>query len=92
MTTSELTPEAQDQLKNAVDVALASPTAAKGFLNNIPDLSALGGVGGKVVTAIDGVLAALETVLQYKWIIPDKYEDPLEKLVQALTKVKGWLD
>jgi hypothetical protein len=38
------------------------------------------------------VLGALNTVTEYKWLIPDKYEEPLEKLIAALEKVKGWLD
>ena len=84
--------DAQQQLRAAVDTALAHPNTAQGFLNNIPDLSALGGVKDKVLEVINGVLGAINTIQQYAWIIPDQYEAPIQKLEDALTKVKGWLD
>jgi len=84
----EITPEAQAQLKSALDTALAKPQAAQGFLNKIPDLSA---VGPKVAQVLDTVIEAVETVLEYKWVIPDQYEAPIEKLLSALQKVRGWL-
>lgn len=80
--------EAQAQLRAAVDTALSTPTAAQGFLSNIPDLS---GVKGKVGGVLDTGIGALNTLLQYKWLIPDQYEAPLQKLLDALTKVKGWV-
>jgi hypothetical protein len=84
--------DAQTQIRSAVDTALAKPQQAQGFLNNIPDLSAAGGVKDKVNEVLDGVLGALNTVMQYAWIIPDQYEAPLQKLIDALNKVKGWLN
>lgn len=92
MTAPEVTPEAQEQIRAAVDTALAKPQQAQGFLNNIPDLSAVGGVKDKVLGVLDTVLGALSTVQQYAWLIPDQYEEPLKKLIDALEKVKGWLD
>jgi hypothetical protein len=83
--------EAQEQLRKAVDTALAKPQQAQGFLNSIPDLSAVGGMKDKVSGVLDTVLGALDTVNQYKWLIPDQYEAPLQKLIDALNKVKGWL-
>lgn len=88
MTEEAVPVEAQEQLKAALDTALAKPQAAQGFLNNIPDLSA---VGGKVVGVLDTVIDAVEQILTYKWLIPDQYEGPLQKLLDALNKVKGWL-
>jgi hypothetical protein len=92
MTTPEVPAEAQDQLRKAVDTALAKPNQAQGFLSSIPDLSDLGGVKDKVVGAIDGVLGAIDTIQQYAWLIPSKYHDPIQKLEDALNKVKSWLD
>lgn len=89
--TPEVTPEAQEQIRKAVDQALAKPSAAQGFLGGVPDLSAAGGVKDKVTEVIDGVLGALNTVMQYAWIVPDQYEAPIKKLISALEKVKGWL-
>jgi hypothetical protein len=88
---TDVTPEAQDQVRKAVDKALASPSQAQGFLSSVPDLSAVGGIKDKVVEVIDGVLGALNTVMQYAWIVPDQYEAPIKKLIEALNKVKGWL-
>jgi hypothetical protein len=87
----EVPPEAQEQLKKAVDTALNKPAQAQGFLGNIPSID-VGGAKDTVLGVLDTVLSALDQILQYKWLIPDKYEGPLEKLVAALTKVKGWLD
>jgi hypothetical protein len=84
--------EAQEQIRKAVDTALAKPQQAQGFLSNVPDLSAVGGIKDKVIGVLDTVLGALNTVAQYKWLIPDQYEAPLDKLVEALNKVRGWLD
>lgn len=89
--TPEVPTEAQEEIRKAVDTALAKPGQAQGFLSNIPDLSAAGGVKDKVTEVIDGVLGALNTVMQYAWIVPDQYEAPLKKLIAALEKVKGWL-
>jgi hypothetical protein len=86
--TEQVPVEAQEQIRAAVDTALASPAQAQGFLSNIPDLS---GVKGKVGGALDTGIGALNTLLQYKWLIPDQYEAPLQKLLDALTKVKGWI-
>lgn len=88
MTEQQVPVEAQEQLKKAVDVALAKPGQAVGFLNNIPDLS---GVKGKVEGVLNTVLGALNTVNQYKWLIPDQYEKPIQNLIDALNKVKGWI-
>ena len=92
MTTPEVPADAQEQLRNAVDTALAKPQAAQGFLNNLPDLSAAGGVKDKVLTVIIGVLGAIDTIQQYSWIIPKQYIEPIQKLEDALRKVAGWLD
>jgi hypothetical protein len=89
---NEVPQEAQAQIRSAVDTALAKPSQAQGFLDKIPDLSAAGGVKDKVTEVIDGVLGALNTVMQYAWIVPDQYEEPIKKLISALEKVKGWLD
>lgn len=91
MTATQLTPEAQDQLRAAIDKAASNELQAQGFLNAIPDLSAVGGYKAKVVEVIDGVLGAINTLQQYAWIIPDQYEGPIQKLEDALTKVRGWL-
>ena len=80
--------EAQAQLRAAVDTALGQPELAQGFLTSIPDV---GGLKGKVGPVLDTVIGALDALLQYKWLIPDQYEAPLDKLLQALTKVKGWI-
>lgn len=50
MTASDVPEAAQAQLLAAVDTALAKPQAAQGFLNNLPDLSGLGGYKDKVIT------------------------------------------
>jgi hypothetical protein len=83
--------EAVEQLKAALNTAVDQPAAAQGFLNNIPNLSAIGGYKAKVLEVIDGVIAAINTIQQYAWIIPDQYEEPLQKLEDALNKVRGWL-
>lgn len=92
MTAPDIPADAQEQIRAAVDTALAKPSAAQGFLSNVPDLSAVGGIKDKVGDVLDGVLGALNTVMQYAWIIPDQYEAPIKKLIDALTKVKGWID
>jgi hypothetical protein len=86
--TEEVPVEVQNQIRAAVDTALAQPTQAQGFLTNIPDLS---GLKGKVGDALDTVLGALNTVNQYKWLVPDRLEPPLQQLISALEKVKSWL-
>ena len=87
----ELTPEAREQLAHAVDTALKSPQQAQGFLSSIPDLSGIGGAKDKVLKVIDTVLAAINTVQQYSWAL-GSYADDVQKIEDALTKVKGWLD
>ena len=89
---NEVPVEAQAQLLAALDTALSRPTQAQGFLNNLPDLSSLGDYKAKVVSTLDSVLGALHTINGYAWLIPDQYEAPLQKLTEALEKVKGWLD
>lgn len=86
-----LSSEAVTQLQKALNDAVEKPAQAQGFLNNIPDLSAVGGYKDKVVSVLDGVLGAINTIQQYSWIIPAKYHEPIQKLEDALTKVKGWL-
>jgi hypothetical protein len=44
------------------------------------------------VKAIDSVVGALEAALKFGFLIPDKYEDVIRKLVGALKTVRGWLD
>ena len=90
--TNEVTPEAQEQLRNAVGDALAKPSQAQGFLSNIPDLSAVGGAKDKILGVVDTVLGAIDTIQQYSWIIPAKYVDGVQKFEDALRKVRGWLD
>jgi hypothetical protein len=93
MTTPDEVPaEAQQQIRHAVDTALASPGEAKGFLSNIPDLSGAAGIKDKALSAITGILGAIDTIQAYAWIIPAKYHDPIQKLEDALKKVQGWLD
>lgn len=89
---NEIPKEAQTQIRSAVDTALAKPNQAQGFLNNIPDLSATGGIKDKVLGVLDAVLGGIDTIQQYEWILPDKYDEPIQKLEDALRKVKGWLD
>jgi len=91
-TPDEITPEAEAQLRKAVATALSQPGKAQGFLSSVPDLSAVGGVKDKVIGGIDGILEAINTILQYKWLVPDKYEAPLQAFAEALTKVKSWVD
>ena len=90
--TQEVPQEAQEQLRNAVGDALAKPQQAQGFLNNIPDLSAVGGYKDKILGVVDTVLGAIDTIQQYNWIIPAKYVDGVQKFEDALRKVRGWLD
>lgn len=90
--TQEVPQEAQEQLRNAVGDALEKPQAAQGFLNNIPDLSAVGGYKDKILGVVDTVLGAIDTIQQYNWIIPAKYVDGVQKFEDALRKVRGWLD
>jgi hypothetical protein len=86
--TEQLPVAAQAQLRAALDTAMSQPTVAQGFLTNIPDL---GGLKGKVGPILDTAIGALDTLLGYRWLIPDQYEAPLDKLLQALKKVQGWL-
>ena len=92
MTAPEIPDEAQEQLRKAVDTALAKPQQAQGFLNNIPDLSSVGDLKDKALSALTGVLGAIDTIQGYSWLIPPKYHDPIQKLEDALKKVQGWLD
>jgi hypothetical protein len=88
----EIPPEAQQQLQQAINVALERPDAAQGFLGSIPDLSGIGDIKTKVLDAITGILGAIDTIQTYLWIVPDQYEAPIQRLEDALNKVKGWLD
>jgi hypothetical protein len=87
----EIPPEAQEKLKKAVDTALNKPQQAQGFLSAIPSID-VGGAKDTVLGVLNTVLSAIDQILQYKWLIPDKYEGPLESLANALKKVQGWLD
>jgi hypothetical protein len=89
---NEIPKEAQTQLRSAVDTALAKPQQAQGFLSNIPDLSSAGGIKDKVNNVLTAVLGGIDTLQQYKWLIPEKYIEPIQKLEDALRKVQGWLD
>lgn len=84
-------PEAVAQLQAALSDAIDKPQQAQGFLNNIPDLSATGGVKDKIVGVLDTVLGAIDTIQQYSWLIPAKYVDGVQKLEDALRKVRGWI-
>lgn len=86
-----ISPEAVEQLQAALNTAIDKPQQAQGFLNNIPDLSAAGGVKDKVLEVLNTVLGAIDTVQQYSWLL-GKYADPVQKLEDALRKVQGWLD
>jgi hypothetical protein len=92
MTTPDVPEEAQDQLRKAVDTALNKPLQAQGFLSSIPDLTSVGDIKHKAVEVLDDVLGAINTLQQYQWLIPAKYRDPIQKLEDALNKVKSWLD
>jgi hypothetical protein len=91
---SQLSPEVEAQLKEAVQVALAKgqdqPLVAQGFLGlPTPSLN-LGDAKSTAITVLDDTIKALEAVLKYgSWIIPDQYELPLKALDEALNKVKG---
>lgn len=85
----QLDAETQDELKTAVDRALNTPTGAAPLLG-LPDIN-LGDKVKDAVVILDQAIEALTAVQQYKWIIPDRFEDPLDALLQALTKVKGWV-
>jgi hypothetical protein len=84
----ELDAETQQQLAHAVDAALNSPAQAQGFLTSIPDVS---GIKGKVEGILDTVLGAIDTVQQYSWLL-GQYADEVQKVEDALRKVRGWLD
>ena len=84
-------PEAQAQIRAAVDTALASPTQAQGFLENLPNLSAIGEYKTKVAGVLDTMLGAIDTLQQYSWLIPGQYVGTIQKLEDALRKVRGWL-
>jgi hypothetical protein len=88
---NELPQEAAEQVKAAIATA-DKPQQAQGFLSSIPDLSAAGGVKEKVLEILQTILGGIDTVQQYDWIIPDQYEDAIQKLEDALKKVQGWLD
>jgi hypothetical protein len=88
---TDIPQEAQKQLSSAVDTALAKPQQAQGFLSNIPDLSAAGGIKDKVNGILDTVLGAIDTVQQYSWLL-GSYGDEIQKLEDALRKVKTWVD
>ena len=88
---AEVPEEAQKQLRKAVGDAVEKPQAAQGFLGNIPDLSAAGGVKDKVTEVLTTVLGAIDTIQQYQWLIPEKYQSGLQKFEDALRKVQGWL-
>lgn len=90
-TTDEVPTETQEQVRKAVDAALAKPNQAQGFLNSIPDID-VGEAKSKVLSGLDAVLGGINTLQQYSWVIPQKYIEPIQKLEDALTKVKGWLD
>jgi hypothetical protein len=92
MSTPEALPaDAQAQIRAAVDTALASPTQAQGFLSNLPDLSAVGGYKDKVAGVLDTALGAIDTLQQFSWLIPGQYVGTIQKLEDALRKVRGWL-
>jgi hypothetical protein len=88
---NEVPVEAQEQLKKAVDTALNKPQQAQGFLSAVPNIN-VGEAKDKVLEVLTTVLEALDTVQTYAWLIPDKYEGPLQKLEDALHKVQGWID
>jgi hypothetical protein len=88
----EIPTAAQNQLQQAINTALERPDAAQGFLGSIPDLSKVGDIKDTVLSAITGILGAIDTLQQYAWIIPDQYEEPIQRLEDALNKVRGWLD
>jgi hypothetical protein len=88
----EVPEEAQKQLRKAIGDAVDKPQAAQGFLGNVPDLSAAGGVKDKVLSVLTTVLGAIDTLQQYSWILPQKYVEPIQKVEDALRKVQGWLD
>jgi hypothetical protein len=90
--TTDVDPKAQEQIRAAVDKALSKPNQAQGFLSGIPDLSGVGEIKDKATSAITAVLGAIDTIQQYSWVIPAKYQDPLQKFEDALRKVQGWLD
>ena len=84
--------EAQEQVRKAIGDAIAKPQQAQGFLNKIPDLSATGEYKTKILTVLTTVLGAIDTLQQYSWILPSKYQEPVQKIEDALRKVQGWLD
>ena len=88
----DIPPEAQEQLRKAVGDALDKPQQARGFLNNLPDLSGVGGYKDKVNDVLTTVLGAIDTLQQYQWLIPEKYRGGIQKVEDALRKVQGWLD
>ena len=92
MTTPDVPNEAQAQIRAAVDTALAKPQQAQGFLSSIPNLSAIGGYKDQALGVLDAVLGAINTLQSFEWIIPGQYREPIQKLEDALNKVKGWLD
>jgi ATP:corrinoid adenosyltransferase len=83
--------EAQEQIRKAVNTALAKPAAAQGFLSSIPDIN-VGEAKGKITEVLGTVLGAIDEIQKYQWLLPAKYHEPLQKLEDALKKVQGWLD
>ena len=92
MTDNEVLSAEQAQLRAAVDTALSSPQQAQGFLGlPSPDLSNLGEYKTKAADGLDTVLKAIDTLQQFSWLIPGQYAGAIQKLEDALRKVRGWL-
>lgn len=87
---TEVPQEAQEQLRKAIDTALAKPQQAQGFLSSIPNIN-VGEAKDKVNNALDTVLGAIDTLQQYSWLL-GKYAENVQKFEDALRKVKGWID
>lgn len=79
----------QAELKSAVEKALNTPTGTSSLLG-LPNID-LGSKVKDAVGVLDTAIEALTTLQQYKWVIPDQYEMPLDALLGALKKVKGWV-
>ena len=85
-----LTSEEIEQLKDAINRAAGTPEGAAPLLG-LPNINlAIPGLGQAKET-LTKLVAATDTLLQYKWLIPDQYEAAIVSLNGALKKVLGWL-
>lgn len=86
-----------NMVKDAVNTAVAvvdpsNPTQEPATPPQVVPPTATPQQKNEIVTAIDAIVSAVNLALRFRFLIPDQYEKPLEILVSALTKVRGWVD